>query len=161
MVNPPTRVRLPFLGHYPGLIDDKGRLSIPADYRHALSPECDGTLVMTPGNGPYLNAFPLDQFNAIWEHADPDALGFATEDSLARDAAVLSPAVSRQLDSQGRITVPQNLLRESDIGREVVFMGRWNHFVIWDAKAFEAFQATHKLTPGSAWQKLIEQSRKA
>lgn len=152
----PTRAKIPFLGHFPGLIDDKGRLSIPADFRHALPNESDGNIVLTPGSENYLNAFPLDLFNTFWEQTDANTLGFATSDSLARDTTLLSEAVYRQLDSQGRITVPQGLLKHAGIGRQVVFMGRWNHFIIWDAAAFEEYCATHKLTAGEAWKKVTD-----
>jgi MraZ protein len=155
------RAKIPFLGHFPGLIDDKGRLSIPADFRHALPEDADGTIVLTPGSEEYLSAFPIDLFNRVWEQAGSNALGFASMDSLARDTTLLSEAAYRQIDSQGRITVPQSLLKQAAIGREVVFMGRWNHFVIWDAQAFETYRTTHKLTAGAAWQTLLDQSTKA
>jgi MraZ protein len=157
----PTRAKIPFLGHYSALIDDKGRLSIPADFRHAMPAEDGGTIVLFPGSSSFLNAFPLDLFNTVWEQTDSSALGFATLDSLARDTALLSEAAWRQLDTQGRITVPQTLLKQASIGREVMFMGRWNHFVIWDAAAFDAYRTSQNLTPGEIWQKLAEQSRKS
>ena len=156
----PTTEGLPFLGHFPGLIDDKGRLSIPAEYRHAMPPDSDGTVVLTPGSSSFLNAFPLNRFNAVWDQADSNVLGFASSDSLARDTALLSEAVYRQFDSQGRITVPQSLLKAAGIGREVIFMGRFNHFVIWDSKGFEQYRKTQGLTPGDAWKRLIDQSHK-
>jgi MraZ protein len=161
MADAPKRAKVPFLGHYPSLIDDKGRLSIPADYRHALPEDNDGTIVLTPGGTGFLNAFPLELFNQIWEKTDPNVLGFASEDSLARDMSVLMEAVYKQIDSQGRITVPQNLLKQVGIGREVVFMGRWNHFTIWDAQSFETYKTSLNLTPGAAWKKLIDQSPKS
>lgn len=157
----PTRGRIPYLGHFPGLIDDKGRLSIPADFRHALPADDEGILVLTPGSSEFLNAFPLELFNTIWSNTDSSVLGFASLDSLARDTSLLSEAVYRQLDSQGRITVPQSLLRQVGIERQVVFMGRWNHFVIWDAQAYETYRTTHPLTAGEAWKKLIDGSPKA
>jgi MraZ protein len=157
----PTKIKLPFLGHYPGLIDDKGRISIPADYRHALPEDSGGTIVLTPGSEAYMNVFPLDLFNGVWQQADSDSLGFASDDSLARDTALLSEAVYREIDSQGRITVPQSLLKQAGIGREVVFMGRWNHFVIWDAQAFEEYRTSHKLTAGDAWKTLLDKRPKA
>jgi MraZ protein len=157
----PSRPKLPFLGHYPGLIDDKGRLSVPADFRHAMPAENEGTIVLFPGNSAFLNVFPLDLFNTVWEQTDASVLGFASLDSLVRDTTLLSEAAWRQLDSQGRITVPQTLLKLAAIGREVVFMGRWNHFVIWDAAIFEAYRSSQNLTPGEIWQKIVEQSRKS
>jgi len=156
----PTRPKVPFLGHYPGLIDDKGRISIPADFRHAMPAENEGTIVLFPGASAFINVFPLDLFNSVWEKTDSSVLGFASLDSLTRDTTLLVDAAWRQLDSQGRITVPQNLLGQAKIGREIVFMGRWNHFVIWDAAAFKAYRAEQKLTAGDVWQKLAEQSRK-
>lgn len=161
MVSVPTRAKIPYLGHYSTLIDEKGRLSIPAEYRHSLPEEADNTIVLVPGGPGFLNAFPLDLFNQIWEKTDPNVLGFASEDSLARDMAVLMEAVTKQIDSQGRITVPLSLRDQVGIGREVVFMGRFNHFTIWDAKAFETYRSSLNLTPGAAWKKLIDQSPKS
>jgi len=157
----PIRGAIPFLGHHDALIDDKGRLSVPADYRHALPEDSGGTIVLTPGAEAFLNVFPLELFNNVWEQADSNVLGFASDDSLARDTALLSEAVFREIDSQGRITVPQSLLKQAGIGRQVVFMGRWNHFLIWDAQAFEAYRASHKLTAGDAWKTLLDHRQKA
>jgi MraZ protein len=157
---PTQRGRLPFLSLYPATIDDKARLSVPADYRHALSPESEGTIILTLGSLKYLNAFPLDFFNAIWEKADQDGTEFATLSSLERDTILLGESVSRTLDSQGRITVPQRLLEQAEIGRDIVFMGRRTHFNIWDAKAFEEHRKQLRITPGEAWQRLIDQGHK-
>jgi MraZ protein len=157
----PTRGKIPFLGHYPGLIDDKGRLSIPADYRHALPEDSGGTIVLTPGTSKFVNVFPLDLFNTVWEQAQSSSLGFASDDSLARDTTLLSEATFKEIDSQGRITVPKSLLEQVGIEREVVFMGRWNHFLIWDAQSFEAYRTTHKLSTGDAWKTLLDNRPKA
>ncbi len=158
---PTPRPRLPFLSQYPASIDDKGRLSIPADYRHALPEESEGTIILTLGSLKYLNAFPLDFFNAIWDKADSDGTEFATLNSLERDTLLLGEAVHRTLDTQGRITVPQRLLEQAEIGRDIVFMGRRTHFTIWDAKAFEKHRKQLSITPGDAWQRLIDQGHKA
>jgi MraZ protein len=157
---PTHRTLLPFLSQYPASIDDKGRLSVPADYRHALPKESDGTIILTLGNLQYLNAFPLDFFNAIWNKADADGTEFASLNSLERDTLLLGEAVHRTLDTQGRITVPQRLLEQANIGREIVFMGRRTHFTIWDAKAFEEHRKQLSITPGDAWQRLIDQGHK-
>ena len=157
---PTTKGRLPFLSIYPASIDDKGRLSVPADYRHALSPDSEGTIILTLGNLNFLNAFPLDFFNSIWEKADEDGTEFASLSSLERDTLLLGEAVSRTLDTQGRITVPQRLLEQAKIGRDIVFMGRRTHFTVWDARAFEDHRKQLGITPGDAWQRLIKQSHR-
>jgi MraZ protein len=156
----PTSPKVPFLGHYPGLIDDKGRLSIPADFRKAIGPDNDNMVVLTPGRLRFINAFPMTEFNKVWEQTDPSLLGFASEESIARDMSVLSPAVLKEIDGQGRITVPASLVKQSNIGHEVVFMGRYNHFVIWDAEAFEAFRSKHQLTPETAWKTILDDQKR-
>ena len=133
---------------------------MPAEYRHALPEESDGTIVLTLGNLRYLNAFPLDFFNSIWNKADEDGTEFASLSSLDRDILLLGEAVYRTPDTQGRITVPQRLLEQANIGQNIVFMGRRTHFVIWDADAFEEHRKQLRITPGDAWQSLIDQSHK-
>jgi len=157
---PNHRTKLPFLSQFPATIDPKGRLSIPAEYRHALPEEADGTIVLTLGNLRYLNAFPLDFFNSIWSGADADGTEFASLSSLERDIILLGEAVYRTPDTQGRITVPQRLLEQANIGQNIVFMGRRTHFILWDAEAFEEHRKQLRITAGEAWQRLIDQSHK-
>jgi MraZ protein len=152
----PTKIRLPFLSTYPGSLDDKGRLSIPADYRNALSPESDRHIVLSFGNANFINAFPLDFFNTIWESGETDNIEFASLSSLERDTLLLGESVIRKIDDQGRITLPQSLIKQVNMNRDVIFMGRRTHFTIWDAAGFEEHRRQLKLTAGDAWQRLID-----
>jgi MraZ protein len=155
-----TVLKLPFLSNSKGSVDDKGRLSIPADYRHALSPECDGHLVFTLGGDKYLNAFPLDFFNAMWERIESDSVRFATFSNLERDTLLFGEAVYRQLDSQGRITLPKEILDAAKIGKNVVFMGRRTHFTVWDAAAYEIHRKQIAINAGEAWKRVIESGQR-
>mgnify|MGYP002534509979 CR=1 FL=1 len=44
-----------------------------------------------------------------------------------------------ELDSQGRIVVPQKLRRYAGLDKDVVFVGDEDHFEIWDAKRWDDF----------------------
>ena len=156
----PTKIRLPFLSTYPGSVDDKGRLSIPADYRNALSPECERHIVLTFGNANFINAFPLDFFNSIWESGGSDSTEFASLSSLERDTILLGESVYRLIDGQGRITLPQSIIKQGNISRDVVFMGRRTHFTIWDKTAFDDHRKQLQITAGDAWQRLIDSKSK-
>lgn len=156
----PTLIKLPFLSTYSGSVDDKGRLSIPADYRNALSPESERHIVLSFGNSNFINAFPLDFFNAIWESGESDNTEFASMSSLERDTLLLGESVIRTIDGQGRITLPQNLMKQVNMKRDVIFMGRRTHFTIWDAEAFAEHRRQLKITAGDAWQRLIDSKGK-
>jgi len=153
----PTKKR--FLGQYPGIIDDKNRLSVPAEYRRIL-PEHEKTLILTPGGDGFLNAFPLDLFNTVSDNLDSSALGFATDDSLAVDTTLIGEAAEREIDGQGRIILPPNLLKHLGDERTVLMMGRTNHFVIWSKPAYEKYRAGLQLTSGEAWKKALDQTKK-
>ena len=152
----PTKIKLPFLSTYTGSLDDKGRLSIPADYRNALSPESDRHIVLSFGNANFINAFPLDFFNTIWDSGETDNIEFASMSSLERDTLLLGESVIRKIDDQGRITLPQSLIKQVNMSRDVIFMGRRTHFTIWDAAGFEEHRQQLKITAGDAWQRLID-----
>jgi MraZ protein len=152
----PTKIRLPFLSTYSGSLDDKGRLSIPADYRNALSPESERHIVLSFGNANFINAFPLDFFNTIWESGETDNIEFASLSSLERDTLLLGESVIRKIDDQGRITLPQSLVKQVNMNRDVIFMGRRTHFTIWDSAGFEEHRRQLKITAGDAWQRLID-----
>ena len=152
-------VKLPFLSTHTGSVDDKGRLSVPAEYRNALPPECERHIVLSLGNANFINAFPIDFFNKIWESGESDETEFASLSNLERDTLLLGESVVRTIDGQGRITIPTTLLGKAGIERDVVFMGRRTHFTIWDAQSFEEHKQGLKLTAGDAWQRLIDRKR--
>jgi MraZ protein len=155
--NSPTKKR--FLGQYPGIIDDKNRLSVPAEYRRVL-PEHEKTLVLTPGGDGFLNAFPVELFNTVSENLDSSTLGFASDDSLAVDTALIGEAAERDIDAQGRIIIPPNLLDHLGKERSVLMMGRTNHFVIWSKPAYDKYRTELKLSSGEAWKKALAQTKK-
>lgn len=59
-----------------------------------------------------------------------------------RDAfatAVLGGSSQLQFDSEGRVTLPPELLENSGIIDEVVFIGKGQTFEIWEPKAFAKY----------------------
>jgi MraZ protein len=163
--NYPMPIKLPFLSYYPGIVDDKGRLSIPADYRHALAPECENYLVfdlgsLESGKFKFINAFPLDFYNTSWQKAQPDSVDYASKENTDLDLTLLPDAVWRQLDAQGRVTIPKPILEKAGMSRDIVYVGRRTHFTVWDSKTYEQYQNLKSLTVEQARAILIEQSHK-
>ncbi len=152
--------RLPFVGTHSAAVDDKGRLSIPAEFRNALPQEEKQHVVLTIGSSDFINAFPVDYFNAIYAPSENETADFALEDSIDRDMVLLSEAAVRPIDGQGRITIPQTLLTQANMGREVVFLGRQKFFTIWNAEAFKARAEQVTLSKSEAWQMLTNKNKK-
>ncbi len=120
--------------HYRSL-DAKGRLMLPVDYREALSAiSPTGSFVLTGFYG-RLVAYSPEAWQATKKELakiknPPMALGrfISKVRGLAEE---LTP------DGQGRVRLPQSLMREAGLIKDVVLVGLDNKFEIWDQASFE------------------------
>jgi MraZ protein len=142
-----------FLGTYTGMVDDKGRLNIPADFRHSLEECGENELIFTPGIGEFIHAFPRRVYLSYWKSVDPSNTLFTREESLDADIAIHGASQRKSIDTQGRVTLPPLLFERSGISRDVVFIGRRNHFIIWDKASYETYIKEKGITPGEAWKR--------
>ena len=102
------------LDYFERKLDDKRRLTIPADLRAEFA----GGVVITRGFGDYLHIYP----QSVWDNDVEPALSGSILDEKTADLNVQfrRGKVSAELDEkQGRITIEQHLLDYADIDREV------------------------------------------
>jgi MraZ protein len=147
-----------FLGTHDGIVDSAGRLNIPADFRRALEECGEDQLVFAPGTGPgrFILAIPRKVYSVYWRSADPSNASFTLEESLDPDLATHAKSFRKYIDNQGRLTLPQAIFEWSQMQRDIVFVGRRNHFIIWDKAAYEAHNKDQGITPGEAWKRYRE-----
>lgn len=114
---------MPFVGHFEHLIDEKNRLSIPANFRNEMDPERDGKrFYVLPGTRPHsLRLFTEIYFNRESKQLNPGLLGGDAEADFAR--AIFSMAHIVEMDGAGRIVLPVWHLQKAEIGREVTLYG--------------------------------------
>ncbi len=122
-----------FRGQFAHGIDEKGRLSIPAKFREALREE--KTLVLTSAES-YLTVYPLSEWRAIEDRLRANPKFKREQRDYLR--FVYSSAEDVDLDSQGRILIPQSLRQRAGIGRDVVIIGMMDTIEIWDKARWEA-----------------------
>lgn len=125
---------------YERTIDTKSRLQIPAPWRSAW----DAT-----GKKPVLYVCPGVRENTLSLYTEgyfeTRASQIQTEymdspESLDFEQAFFAAVVRQELDSQGRIAIPDELLRIVDLGREVVLAGAKVRIDIWRKSDYEAFR---------------------
>ncbi len=126
-----------FRGTQQYLVDDKGRVAIPARYREVLSGLQDERLVVTKfrrRGRPCLDVYPL----AAWQRfQDRVATDKRFNRKLATfEAYYVGAAHDVQLDAQGRMLIPPTLRKYARIGREVMFVGATDKFRIWDVSVY-------------------------
>lgn len=124
-----------FRGRYEHSIDAKGRTSVPARYRDALSAANERRIVVTSALDPCLVAYAPTEWAAF-------------EEKLARlpqfDRAVqklrriyVSGAVECEFDDVGRILVPPTLREHAGLKKDVLWAGAGRYAELWDKDAWQ------------------------
>lgn len=123
-----------FIGEYSHSLDDKGRISLPAKFRRQL----EGGVVVTRGFDRCLTVYP----RAAWEERAEKLAALPDHQKKNRDYArlQLSGAWDAELDSQGRIMLPDYLRRYASLVKQAVVTGLYNRLEIWDAAAWQAYR---------------------
>ena len=125
-----------FLSHATNRIDAKGRVSVPATFRAILSASgteelyCfqDFTFPAVSAGGRDL----LERFERQIASLDP----FSPE-ANTMSLVVHGGGVFMRLDPEGRLMVTDFIRQHTGITTEVTFVGRGDHFQLWQPTAYE------------------------
>jgi len=127
-----------FLGTHNPKLDDKGRVILPARFRHELA---EG-LVVTRGQENCLYVFSTSEFEELHERIrQAPVTSKAARDFLR---VFLSGASAETPDSQNRITLPVNLRSYAGLDRDLTVIGAGNRVEIWDTAAWNTYLAAHE-----------------
>ncbi len=132
-----------FTGSYFRSMDAKGRLVLPPKFLDALGAPGHGGEAGDPAAGTFwltayyghLTAYLPDQWDAIVEQLSsirmpsPALAHFKTK--------VIGLAHELVPDGQGRVRIPQPLLRAAGLGRDAVLVGMLDKFEIWAQERFD------------------------
>ncbi len=116
------------IGEYRHTIDDKKRLSVPSVFRTELKQK----IVITRGLDNCLFVYPLPAWKQVAEKLSQLSMG--TVDSRSFNRFMLSGAVEVELDSMGRILIPDFLKSFAGLKVKVVIAGVYDRLEIWDEK---------------------------
>lgn len=124
-----------FIGQHQHSIDEKGRLQLPVKWRSKLA--ADGA-VITKGFDGSLTVYPM----TVWEGiaAKLAALPQSQPEVRAYVRLILASAVDVELDSSGRVVIPQYLRQYAHVGKQTILAGLNDRIEIWDNQAWEAYQ---------------------
>ncbi|MFC3108624.1 division/cell wall cluster transcriptional repressor MraZ [Undibacterium arcticum] len=109
-------------------LDVKGRMSIPARHRDALTTQYEGRLTLTRHPHGCLLFFP----RPTWE-SHREQIAAWPMSARAWQRIFLGNASDVELDSAGRILIAPELRSAVGLTRDVMLLGMGSHFEIWDA----------------------------
>ena len=114
-------------------IDDKGRLSLPASIRKAMSEAADNTLMIIQGTEGCLFAYPLDTWLVFWDGLKKLS---HTRENTRLIRRIIGNLKEARLDGQGRLTLTQKLKDLGMIRHDVTLVGNGEKLEIWDSGAW-------------------------
>ena len=111
-------------------LDVKGRMVMPIRYRERLQERCGGKLVVTVDRDQCLLIYPLPD----WEETERKLMRLPAFNEQARQLQrlMVGYATDLELDSHGRILLPQNLKDFAFLTRDAMLLGQGVRFELWD-----------------------------
>lgn len=117
-----------FLGEYRVTFTGQGRIVIPKKIREALAEA--KTFTLTKGFDRCLSGFR----NEEWEKGAGELMSNSVLEmqKVEMKRHLFSSATTLEIDDQGRVVIPKNLLEYADLtGKEAVLIGVGTYFEIW------------------------------
>ncbi|MBI2845555.1 MAG: division/cell wall cluster transcriptional repressor MraZ [Chloroflexi bacterium] len=124
-----------FLGEYAHFIDDKGRLTIPAKFRAALS----SGVVVTQGLDGCLSVYPLTEWERITQKIN--TLPLTSKDARNFRRLMYGEAANLQPDRLGRVLIPKHLREIAEIDGETLVIGLHTHLEIWNPQRWQEIRS--------------------
>ncbi|RIL10303.1 MAG: division/cell wall cluster transcriptional repressor MraZ [Proteobacteria bacterium] len=141
-----------FRGNFSHTVDEKGRVSMPSEFRSCLSEQGDESVVITnyiSDGARCLEGFLLN----AWEEFEAKLRSKSRFSSKLQklENFYLSRASECALDGNGRILIPAHLRSYAGIEREATFTASIHGFRIWDTRIwsmiFEASESALMSNP--------------
>ncbi len=103
---------------------------MPSRYRERLMETCGGRLVVTVDRDRCLLVYPLPE----WEIIEAQLVNLPSLNKQARllQRLLIGHATEVELDSQGRILLPNMLRDYAGLDKKIVLIGQGKKFEIWD-----------------------------
>jgi MraZ protein len=120
-----------FTGEYEHTIDAKLRVAVPSDIRAVLDPAVHGEgFYAAPGQNGALWIWPSRKFEELVNAMDASLL--PDDEVMAFDDFFFSQAARLEVDSAGRVRLPERLLRGAGIEKTVTILGVRDHLELRD-----------------------------
>lgn len=129
------KLRFMLIGEYTHTIDDKNRISLPAKFRKEIGKK----VVVTHGLDNCLFLYSTREWEKISEKLG--SLGMGQADTRGFNRFMLAGASEIDVDSIGRILLPDFLKDFAEIKGKVVFTGVHNRVEIWNEKRWSEYKS--------------------
>lgn len=136
-----------FIGEYGHLLDNKGRVAVPAKFRQLLK---KGAIVTKGLDGCLFLYTEVEWMKLV---AKLNEMPISQGNARAFARLMVAGAMEVNVDTQGRINLPNYLIKFAGLKKNVIVAGLMNRLEIWDEATWKKYKA--KTEPAS--EKLAEE----
>jgi MraZ protein len=134
-----------FRGNHPTRVDEKGRLKLPAEFKRRIDESYGTQFYITSKNGRVAEIYPLQEWEKIEQKlAEIPGMNPAKKKFLDR---VNYYGQMAEMDSQGRLLLPQMLRESAKVMGDVVVFGMQTYLEVANHEAFRQNMDENPLTP--------------
>ena len=127
-----------FLSQYTYKIDSKGPNSVPADFRIGINTKFfNGIIAFRSYKFKAIEGLDFGKMKKIADSLDD--LDFFSETKNDITTSILSDSYKLPFDGEGRICIPNELLKFANIKNQATFVGRGSSFQIWNPILFKNY----------------------
>ncbi len=134
------------LGKHDRIVDDKGRVALPATYRAEFA--ASAYIAKAPGENCVTVFLPRDFEDALVRLENLLREGQSSQNEYRQ---FTSSAVEVQFDAQGRFRIPKELRDATDIKDKVVVAGVGSRIEIWNPQMWAGVEADPTPLKGERW----------
>jgi MraZ protein len=135
--NPSSRYRPLFLvGEYDALLDEKNRILVPADFRKEITDAREEkSLILRIGRNRVAWLYPENYYRELIAQRRQSLM--PGEDEEKFNEAYYGMIFRLSWDAQGRIVVPEKVMKRTNMGRSLTLVGAGDHLAIWNRDEWE------------------------
>ena len=131
-----------FIGQFEYNLDEKGRVAVPPKFREKLAgKKKEAALVVARDLDHCLSVYPEDAWLKVAEKIQ--SLPRIEEDVQRFVRFFFSTAEECPIDRQGRVLLSSDLRRHANLDREIIFLGNYHKFEIWNRDIWRAQEAVN------------------
>lgn len=126
------------IGEYIHTIDEKNRVSLPAKFRKEMGKK----IVIAPGLDKCLFIFSASEWDRVVKRLSQGdgELSFLSADQRSFNRNMFGQASDMEVDSIGRILIPEFLKEKIKIGGKVALIGVEDRIEVWNEKVWTEYK---------------------
>ena len=145
------------IGEYIHTVDEKNRISLPAKFRKEMGKK----IIITPGLDQCLFIFTTKEWQKVSERLSSSEtdLSFLKRDQRSFNRNMFGQAADVEVDSIGRILIPDFLKDKIKLGSHAALVGVQDRVEVWNNKVWSQYKQMAEKEADQLAEKLANESR--